>query len=149
MNEIRSLNRRKKEYLMQYQHLVAQQKRLEGRIKQIRLECIFPESTRFDGMPAVRNTAHDLSDAMIRHEEKKNEVLSQLIEIMTEKLEVISDIEMKVEAIEDPIERNILELRYLEGMPDLIQVADALGYSHGRVKHKHGDALRHFKLDTP
>lgn len=145
MGSLKSQNRRKKEYLMQYTHLVSQQKRLESRIEKIRAEYTNPKIKQSDGMPHGSSRPSDLSDYMVRAEE----VLEQLEDIRLAKWNAIKDIEMRIEAVEDPLERSVLELRYLDGMETLQEVASALHYSFNRIRHVHSDALRDFELDTP
>lgn len=144
MGSLKSQNRRKKDYLMQYTHLVSQQKRLESRIEKIRAEYINPKLKQSDGMPHKQTGSRDLSDYVVRAEE----VIEQLESIRLAKWNAIRDIEIRIEAVENPLERSVLELRYLDGLDTLQEVADVLHYSFNRIRHVHSDALRHFELDT-
>lgn len=143
MGSVKSQNRRKKEYLMQYTHLVSQQKRLESRIEKIRAEYTNPKIKQSDGMPHGSSKPSDLSDYVVRAEE----VLEQLEDIRLAKWNAIKDIEMRIEGVEDPLERSVLELRYLDGF-SLQEVSTALHYSFDWIRHIHGDALTHFNLDS-
>lgn len=144
MGSLKSQNKRKKEYLMQYSHLVKQQERLESRIEKIRAEYTNPKIKQSDGMPHKQTGSGDLSDYVVRAEE----VIEQLESIRLAKWNTIRDIEIRIEAVENPLERSVLELRYLDGLETLQDVANALHYSFNRIRHVHSDALRHFKLDT-
>jgi hypothetical protein len=143
MGSLKSQNRKKKEYLLQYTHLVKQQERLESRIEKIRSEYTNPKVKQFDGMPHGSNKPSDLSDYMVRAEE----VLEQMEDIRLAKWNAIRDIEMRIEAVKDPLERSVLELRYLDGIQTLQDVAGVLNYSFNRIRHVHSEALKHFDLD--
>lgn len=140
MGDIRESNRRKKEYLSQYRHLVAEQAEIEQLLADILHDYALPKSPSLDPMPPT-GKPHDLSDYAARHDD----LLRQLRNVRSSRWFMQTEILDRIEEMTDARERRLLVLRYLKGMT-FRQIADVLCCSEDHVWHLHGSALQHFKL---
>ena len=112
---------------------------LENRIKEVRASYMAPRAIQYDDMPkAHRHT--DLSDYYARVEIYVN----MLLEKEKELIGTHADIVMTVDRIEDPDERRVLMLRYIDGK-SWVAIAHAIPCSERAVYYIHGRALRHLE----
>ena len=140
MGDIRESNRRKKEYLNQYRHLVREQEEIEQLLANLIEDYALPKSPSYDPTPKIMKP-RDLSDYVVKHDD----LLRQLRGIKSEKWFRQTEILDKIEEMADARERRLLVLRYLKGMT-FRRIAEDLCCSEERAKHIHGSALQHFTL---
>lgn len=129
--------------------------KIEGRVKELEaeLEVLWSIATNISpnisGMPGASGGF----DKMVRSIEKMEELV-KLIDAERDELEVVKlKIMTAIKGLDDITERRILHLKYIgqadgqyhDTMP-LWKIANRLGYSLDRVKHKHSDAIAHLKL---
>lgn len=96
-----------------------------------------PKAISYNDMPKAHNHT-DLSDYYARVEI----YVDLLFEKEKELLGVNADIVMMVDRIEDPDERRVLMLRYLDGKT-WVAIAHAIPCSERAVYYLHGRALKH------
>lgn len=140
MGEIRIQNQKKKEYLQQFRHLKIEQQNIEEQLNELRADYMGIKSPSFDAMPKS-GKLHDLSDYMVKY----SDLLDHLRRIRADKWFLQTEILDRIEEMTNPVERRVLHLHYLQGY-SLDRTARELGYSYERIRHIHGDALRHFNL---
>ena len=112
---------------------------LENRIKEVRASYMAPRAIQYDDMPKAHRPT-DLSDYYARVEIYVN----MLLEKEKELIGTHADIVMTVDRIEDPDERRVLMLRYIDGK-SWIDIAHAIPCSERAVYYIHGRALRHLE----
>ena len=112
---------------------------LENRIKEVRASYMAPRAIQYDDMPKAHRPT-DLSDYYARVEIYVN----MLLEKEKELIGTHADIVMTVDRIEDPDERRVLMLRYIDGK-SWIAIARAIPCSERAVYYIHGRALRHLE----
>ena len=112
---------------------------LENRIKEVRASYMAPRAIQYDDMPKAHRPT-DLSDYYARVEIYVN----MLLEKEKELIGTNADIVMTVDRIEDPDERRVLMLRYIDGK-SWIAIAHAIPCSERAVYYIHGRALRHLE----
>ena len=112
---------------------------LENRIKEVRASYMAPRAIQYDDMPKSHRPT-DLSDYYARVEIYVN----MLLEKEKELIGTHADIVMTVDRIEDPDERRVLMLRYIDGK-SWIAIAHAIPCSERAVYYIHGRALRHLE----
>ena len=112
---------------------------LENRIKEVRASYMAPRAIQYDDMPKAHRPT-DLSDYYARVEIYVNTLLEKEKELIG----THADIVMTVDRIEDPDERRVLMLRYIDGK-SWIAIAHAIPCSERAVYYIHGRALRHLE----
>lgn len=135
----KSENEIKKEYLGNYRNLTRQITRLENQIKELRWDKMCPIVT-YDDMPKGSNQS-DLSDYVARLDELQTEC----IKLRKEKLEVCQEIRGKIESMENEVEKDVLQYRYIE-MLKWEAICIAIGYSWKQTHRIHARALSNFKM---
>lgn len=112
---------------------------LENRIKEVRASYMSPRAIQYNDMPKAHRPT-DLSDYYARVEIYVN----MLLEKEKELIGTHADIVMTVDRIEDPDERRVLMLRYIDGK-SWVAIAHAIPCSERAVYYIHGRALRHLE----
>ena len=112
---------------------------LENRIKEVRASYMTPRAIQYDDMPKAHRPT-DLSDYYARVEI----YVDMLLEKEKELIGAHADIVMTVDRIEDPDERRVLMLRYIDGK-SWAAIAHAIPCSERAVYYIHGRALRHLE----
>ena len=110
---------------------------LENRIKETRASYMSPRAIQYNDMPKAHGNS-DLSDYYARVEIYVNMLLDKEKELVG----VHADIMLMVDRLEDPDERRVLMLRYID-RKTWIQIACAIPCSERAVYYLHGRALRH------
>ena len=110
---------------------------IEQRIKEVRASYMAPRAIQYNDMPKAHNTS-DLSDYYARVEI----YVDMLLDRERELIGVNADIMLTVDRLEDPDERRVLMLRYIDRKP-WIAIANAIPCSERAVYYLHGRALRH------
>lgn len=136
---IKEQNAEKKKYLRQYKRLEHKADQLDAEIEAIRSRYTGRAITYSD-MPKAHNVERDLSD----YAAEVDELLSDVIRLRTEAVKAYRQIIKDIEAVDDMAERELMRLRYINGMT-WSQIADKMHYSDRWVRVLHGRALAHFK----
>lgn len=131
---------RKKEYLRRYQVLRRRERQVMEEIDEIRSRYTGRAITYSD-MPKAKNATGDLSD----YAAKVDLLLETLETHRREAVEAYQKIEAAIEQLPKVREREVLRLRYLQGL-SWEMIAAQVGYSVIRVYQIHGNALINFKL---
>ncbi len=128
----------KKEYLKGYRKAVRQMKRSEDKLKELRLNRIWPSANN-DGMPHAHNNS-DLSDyaALLDEEERR------YIKARYERIRICRDITNKIEELKDEDEKDILFYRYIKFMK-WEDICVKMNYSWKHIHRIHNKALMHFQ----
>ena len=128
-----------KEFLRRTTKIRKEIDELENRIKETRASYMAPRAIQYNDMPKAHNTS-DLSDYYARVEV----YVDMLLDRERELIGVNADIMMTVDRLEDPDERRVLMLRYIDRKP-WIAIANAIPCSERAVYYLHGRALRHLE----
>lgn len=139
MENVREENERKKEYLKSYRRAIRREKDILSEIQRLRADKMFPSVVN-DGMPKG-STQSDLSDYIVALDEQ----IELLKRERLEKVTIYKDIEMRVRAMENLDEQEVLRYRYISGMK-WDAVAEKMGYCYRRTLEIHGSALKSFKI---
>ena len=126
-----------KEFLRRTIKIRREIEELEARIQEVRASHMSPKAISYNDMPKAHNHT-DLSDYYARVEI----YVDLLFDKEKELLGVNADIVMMVDRIEDPDERRVLMLRYLDGKT-WVAIAHAIPCSERAVYYLHGRALKH------
>ena len=110
---------------------------LESRIQEVRVSHMSPKAISYNDMPKAHNHT-DLSD----YYAKVEIYVDLLFDKEKELLGVNAEIVMMVDRIEDPDERRVLMLRYLDGKT-WTAISHAIPCSERAVYYLHGRALQH------
>lgn len=133
-------NEKKKEYLNRYKQAVSQLKRIEWKIRELRLNKMCP-SVVSDGMPHANNIS-DLSTYAAELDAQEREYISARYE----KIKVCKEISDQIEFMADENEKNVLFSRYIK-LEKWEDICVGLGYSWKHVHRIHSKALYNFKED--
>ena len=110
---------------------------IEQRIKEVRASYMAPRAIQYNDMPKAHNTS-DLSDYYARVEIYVDMLLAKEKELIG----AHADIMLTVDRLEDPDERRVLMLRYID-CKSWVAIANAIPCSERAVYYLHGRALRH------
>lgn len=133
-----SENERKKEYLRSYIYLKRKEQHIAEEIEAVRTRYIGHAITYSD-MPKAHDSEHDLSDYIV----EVDALLRTLQKRQAEAVVAYRQIEAAVERMEDPKEKELLRLRYLQDMK-WEDVAERMTYDLRWIHRLHGKALEHF-----
>ena len=136
---LKELNRRKKKYLLQYREALISEKILQDQIDELRSAYASPKSPNYDGMPHGFSSEHDLSD----YAEKIDDLLCLVQGQRKQAVEICTDITRRIGSMPNETERDILRLRYLQGVR-FTEIAERLNYTERHILRLHGEALKHF-----
>lgn len=136
---LKELNRRKKKYLLQYREALISEKILQDQIDELRNAYASPKSPNYDGMPHGFSSEHDLSD----YAEKVDDLLCLVQDQRKQAVEICTDITRRIGSMSNETERDILRLRYLQGVR-FTEIAGRLNYTERHILRLHGEALKHF-----
>lgn len=137
--EFKTENDIKKEYLNQYQKSVRREKYILDEIQRLREDKMFPSVVN-DGMPKG-NKSSDLSDFMVLLDEEIEKLKSERLE----KVKRYSDISRKIKAMENDNEKEVLTLRYINGLK-WEEICLRMQYSWQHIHRIHAKALENFKM---
>lgn len=132
-------NEQKKQYLMSYKWACFREKQILDDIQELRNSKMHPSVVN-DGMPKG-NEQRDLSDYAAK--------LDHLIQLLENerigKIQLLIDIEKKINAVENAEEQEVLRLRYIKGLK-WEEVALSIGYTWQHTHRIHSRALNNFKM---
>ena len=131
-------NEKKKEFLMSYQKEKRRVRRLEEQLEEVRQNKMSPSVTN-DGMPHGTDKK-DLSDYAV----KVDEIEQAIIAARYSRICAFQEVQMRIEAMEDEVEKDLLTYRYLRDL-SWVKIAVKMDYSCQNLHKIHARALRKFK----
>lgn len=129
------------EYLQRYLDARNEALEIEYRIEALVKQYAMPSAIEYSDMPKAQNTEHNLSDYIVKLEELTQELHKKREEC----LGIMSDINDRVETMEDATERTVLRYRYIHGMK-IETIADVMHMTERNVYYIRDKALQHFPL---
>lgn len=139
MEQIKTENEQKKEYLRGYRRHVRRINRIETELAELRTMRM-SVSVDYDGMPHGTGQT-DLSGYAAELDRLEHDLIAERYErIMTYK-----DIARRIKTLKSENEKDVLFYRYIAGL-DWWEVAEKMNYSERWIHKLHGKALAHFKL---
>ena len=129
------------EYLQRYLDARNEALEIEYRIEALVKQYAMPSAIEYSDMPKAQNAEHDLSDYIVKLEELTQELHKKREEC----LGIMSDINDRVETMEDATERTVLRYRYIHGMK-IETIADVMHMTERNVYYIRDKALQHFPL---
>lgn len=139
MEQKKTENETKKEYLQSYRYAVIAETQIKEEIDQLRMDKMFPGLIQ-DGMPHGSGGS-DLS----AYAAKLDELLIELKDQMDKRIQLRREIVKKIEAMDSETEKSVLRYRYIH-MLKWEEIAVKMEYSWQHVHRIHGKALSHFKM---
>lgn len=139
MEQKKTENEIKKEYLQSYRSAVISETQIKEEIDQLRMDKMFPGLIQ-DGMPHGSGGS-DLS----AYAAKLDELLGELEEQMNERIQLRREIVRKIECIESETEKAVLRYRYIH-MLKWEEIAVKMSYTWQHIHRIHGKALSHFEM---
>lgn len=139
MEQKKTENETKKEYLQSYRDAMISETQIKEEIDQLRMDKMFPGLVQ-DGMPHGSGGG-DLS----AYAAKLDELLSDLKDQMDKRIQLRREIVKKIEAMDSETEKAVLRYRYIH-MLKWEEIAVKMEYSWQHVHRIHGKALSHFKM---
>lgn len=139
--KIRKENEIKKAYLNAYVPNVQAVKDIEMEIEELRQEKMCPSCNIGDGLPHAHNGT-DLSDYIVEMEK----LYQDLLQARYNKILYYRSIFNTIECLKSEIEKRILRLKYIKGLP-WNKVCIEAGYCYKQVLRIHGNALFHLQID--
>jgi DNA-directed RNA polymerase specialized sigma24 family protein len=131
-----------KERLRQYQQLKREKALLEEKLEEIESTMASPRLQKLDGMPRSQAQGGSLLESLVeQHLTLKGLYACKLKELNATLLEI----ETAIETLEDPTERNLMRLRYIDGFK-WEEIAVALGYEWSQTHRIHARALEKLKV---
>lgn len=136
-------NREKKRILDSYQHYLIEERTIAEAIE-INYSRYLTQSPKYDGMPHSPG-GKDLAEYVARQEE----LVEKLHRTTIKKYETLLEITQEIDKMPVAVERSLLKLRYIKGLP-FEEVAINLPrkkgghYSYRQTVRLHGAALAHF-----
>lgn len=131
-------NEKKKEFLMSYQKEKRRVRRLEEQLEELRQNKMSPSVTN-DGMPHGTDKK-DLSDYAV----KVDEIEQELVAARHSRICAFQEVQRRIEAMEDEIEKDLLTYRYLRNL-SWVKIAVKMDYSWQHLHKIHARALSNFK----
>ena len=132
---IREENDRKKRYLWQYQECKRELERLEAERIEVRLNKMFPSVVQ-DGMPHALGCS-DLSG----YASKVDELDRKIMKARYKRIQTLTDIRNRINAVKNQSEREVLTYRYISGMK-WEDIAVKMDYSWQWLHKVHSKALK-------
>ncbi len=138
MDKEKTENEKKKEFLMSYQKEKRRVRRLEEQLEELRQNKMSPSVTN-DGMPHGTDKK-DLSDYAV----KVDEIEQELVAARHSRICAFQEVQRRIEAMEDEIEKDLLTYRYLRNL-SWVKIAVKMDYSWQHLHKIHARALSNFK----
>ena len=139
MEQKKTENEIKKEYLQSYRSAVISETQIKEEIDQLRMDKMFPGLIQ-DGMPHGSGGS-DLS----AYAAKLDELLSDLKDQMDKRIQLRREIVKKIESMDSETEKAVLRYRYIH-MLKWEEIAVKMHYTFRHVVRIHGEALKKFKM---
>ena len=139
MEQKKTENEIKKEYLQSYRDAVIAETQIKEEIDQLRMDKMFPGLIQ-DGMPHGSGGS-DLS----AYAAKLDELLRELEDQMNERIQLRREIVRKIECMDSETEKAVLRYRYIH-MLKWEEIAVKMSYTWQHIHRIHGKALSHFEM---
>lgn len=139
MEQKKTENEIKKEYLQSYRDAVIAETQIKEEIDQLRMDKMFPGLIQ-DGMPHGSGGS-DLS----AYAAKLDELLGDLKDQMEKRIQLRREIVKKIEDMDSETEKAVLRYRYIH-MLKWEEIAVKMHYTFRHVVRIHGEALKKFKM---
>ena len=139
MEQKKTENETKKEYLQSYRYAVIAETQIKEEIDQLRMDKMFPGLIQ-DGMPHGSGGS-DLS----AYAAKLDELLGDLKDQMEKRIQLRREIVKKIEDMDSETEKAVLRYRYIH-MLKWEEIAVKMHYTFRHVVRIHGEALKKFKM---
>lgn len=141
-------SREAREYLLEYRSAKREAADMELRLTQLRLKYALPKAIQYSTMPSAHDHNRDLSDYMAAFEELEDYLIKKHTNCIGKEV----DIYMRLDMMEDELEREVLKFRYIDLTPEnklrsWKSVANKMNYDISTVVRIHGRALLNFPLD--
>lgn len=136
---IREENDRKKRYLWQYQECKRELERLEEERIEVRLNKMLPSVIQ-DGMPHASG-CNDLSG----YASKLDDLDRKIMKARYRRIQTLTDIRNRINAVKDQSEREVLTYRYIRGMK-WEDIAVKMGCSWQWTHKIHSKALKNIEI---
>ena len=134
-------NERKKEYLRRYIENTRKVNRITAEIEEIKSLQMNP-SLNTDGMPHAHNGNNDLSDYIIRLQQREKDLkIAQ-----EEQVKSYEDISERIGKLKDSDENDVLFYRYIKDMT-WWDISKQMHFSESGIYKLHGRALRDFQIN--
>lgn len=128
-----------KQYLNQAIFLRNMIRRTENQLEEIRARAEGVGAIRYDKISVQSSPKNALETFVIQMEKAERKQL----ELIGEYYSTYATIQAQISSVEPEIYRQVLSLRYLDGMR-LDRISDMLDYSDSYIRHIHGRALQAF-----
>ena len=130
-----------KERLRSYQQLKREKALLEHQLEELESAMASPRIQKLDGMPQGQPQGGSLLEALVeQHLTLKALYACKLRELN----DTLLDIETAIESLTDATERNLMRLRYIDGLR-WEEVTVAIGYSWQQTHRIHARALERLR----
>lgn len=139
MEQAKTENEQKKEYLGGYRRHVRRISRIETELAELRIMRA-SVSINNDGMPHGSGQA-DLSGYAAELDRLEHDLIAERYE----RIKTYKDIAGRIKSLRSENEMDVLFYRYIAGM-DWWEVAEKMKYSERQIHRFHGKALAHFKM---
>lgn len=140
LQELKTENEQKKEFLMSYQLAKRDVTRLEEQLAELRIGKMSPGCEIGDGLPHAHN-ATDLSGYAAKVDELEREIVAARYR----RICAFERVRNCIEAMEDEREKLLLTYRYLRGMR-WTAICEKMDYSWQHLHKIHARALKNFKI---
>lgn len=133
-------NEEKKKYLKSYLNMRSREAELIEEIAELRSRYT-GQAITYSDMPKG-SADKDLSD----YAAEVDKLERRLRTMQQEAVKTYLQISDAIEKVEKITERQVLRIRYLQGITDWDVIGDKLGYSRTHAARIHGSALIHFRI---
>lgn len=140
MDEVKTLNEQKKEYLGKYQSTVRRIARIEAEIQEIRDMKRSISAAGNDGMPRGSGQS-DLSTYAAELDGYERE----LIQERYTRIKLYKDISQRIRKLKSKNENDVMFYHYIKGL-EWYEIAEKMNYSERHILRIHGKALAHLQL---
>lgn len=139
MEQVKTENELKKEYLRGYRRHVRRINRIEAELAELRTMRV-SVSVNNDGMPHGSSQT-DLSEYAAELDKLEHDLIAERYE----RIKAYKDIARRIKSLRSENEMDVLFYRYIAGM-DWWEIAEKMKYSERHVTRLHGKALAHLKI---
>ena len=126
-----------KQYLNQYRRAYTVVRLAASRLEQAEHDAAGIRAIIYSDMPKSHNVERDLSDAMIKIEELAN----QYRDAVKENTAIMAEVSATILAVPDETQMRLLWLRYIDGVRNEHDLANAIGHEVRWMWELHGRGL--------
>lgn len=140
MEEVKTQNELKKDYLWKYQGAVRRVARIEAELQEVRSMKMSISVGGNDGMPRGSGQA-DLSSYAARLDKLERNLVNERYK----RIRLYEDIAKQIEKLSSTNEKDVLFFRYIKGL-EWYEIAEKMNYTERWIHKLHGKALAHFEF---